>query len=167
MQRLSQGHDLHCNCEDDDSSSESHQAHHPHHYHTQTCFPSRPGFLWKVIFLDKVSTTVSAFELVFFFLFLKLYNCCYFCPLNIFWSKIWKKYTHSPFCSILGVEVRQRPGVQAAWPCKSSYCLWTDWVPNSLESSDHTFLAPHMLLCMTVLSSIPFFFQPHILNSRT
>lgn len=69
MQRLSQGHDLHCNCEDDDSSSESHQAHHPHHYHTQTCFPSRPDFLWKVIFLDKVSTTVSAFELVFFFFF--------------------------------------------------------------------------------------------------
>lgn len=73
---LVQDHDLNYNC-DDDSSSESHQAHCcPPSTTTYTCSPNHPGFLWKVIFLDKVSITTSVFVLVFLFLpvFLKLKN---------------------------------------------------------------------------------------------
>lgn len=67
---------------DDDSSSESHQAHHcPTSTTTHTCFPNHPGFLSKLIYLDKVtsygkiprnvlanpiSNIVSAFVLVLF-----------------------------------------------------------------------------------------------------
>lgn len=35
--------------------------------------------------------------------------------------------------------------------------LWICWVPTSLESSDHAFLAPQILLYMPILSSIPYF----------
>lgn len=62
----------------------------------------------------------------------------------------------SLFSSALFVEVEQRRGAGAAWSCKSSHCCGR-WVPTSLESSDHTFLATQFLLCLTILGSISFF----------
>ena len=53
-----QGQDLNCYRDNhDDSSSELHQEHHPPPPPTtHTCFPNHPGFLWKVISLDKVTS---------------------------------------------------------------------------------------------------------------
>lgn len=69
----------------------------------------------------------------------------------------------SLFSSALFVEVEQRRGAGAAWSCKSSHCCGR-WVPTSLESSDHTFLATQFLLCLTILGSISFF--PTLMMSK-
>lgn len=68
--------------------------------------------------------------------------------------------------ALFRMEVRQRPGVEVTWRCKSSCCLWTRWVPTFLKGSDHAVLACQVLFCMAIISSVPFLFQLHVLNSR-
>ena len=151
---------------------------------THTCFPNHPGFSWKVISLDKVtsygkiprnvlanpvSTIVlctNSFVLVLSSFSSSFTTHCYFHPSNILWIKNRKEYTHSPFCSILGVEGRRGLESRQSGLAKTHIaCGQVGFRPLWKALTMH-FWPLHMSLCMTILSSIPFLFQPHILKCR-
>ena len=62
--------------------------------------------------------------------------------LLIFSESKTKRNILTPPLFYLGSGGEERPGVQAVWSCKNSYCLWIGWIPTSLGSSDCAFLAP-------------------------